>query len=350
MRKKLRKVYFGVALGSTAAILLTGCGGAPEPTNGASESYAKSMEDACTAAAAEGQLNYWSASDPEQFAAEVKPFEDAYPDIKVNFTTLRPDEVTQRVVVEAQTGRALSVDATTSDLPSAAPLFDQGLIADVDYKMLGISDDLIAETEGVQTFRVFRDPLGIAYNPESTPESQLPRTWDELASEKWKGKVMIDPRGVYVAGVSAVWGEEKTIDWVDRFIEVADPVVLRGATASLQKVATGEVELSTSATTSAVREQQAAGATVEITYLDIVTVEDKSGMIFNGSENPNAAACFMAWWGSPEGQAMQLEVEYKSNDTVPENLPESAEFAVNTSPESHEAEIRVAQHISDRLG
>src|SRR5690606_25067049 len=171
-------MVLGLMVASAAAISLVGCGGSDAPAE-SSGPYTKSLEEACAAGAEEGQVDSWSASDPEQFAAEVKPFQDAYPDIKVNFTSLRPDEVTQRIITESQTGQGISADATTADLPSAEPLLQQGLIGDVDYAKLGIAENLIADGgNGVDIFRVFRDPLGIAYNPEKTPVESLPKTWD----------------------------------------------------------------------------------------------------------------------------------------------------------------------------
>jgi ABC-type glycerol-3-phosphate transport system substrate-binding protein len=156
------------ALGGTTcvALLVAGCSGAgASNSSGASTRLSATATEACTAAEAEGTLNYWSASDPEQFAKEVTPFQAAHPKIKVVFTSLRPEEVTQRVVTEAQAGQKSSVDATTTDLPSAVPLLDQKLIRDVDYQKLGITSPLIIKTGGVETFRVFRDPLGIVQHP-----------------------------------------------------------------------------------------------------------------------------------------------------------------------------------------
>jgi iron(III) transport system substrate-binding protein len=333
--------------------LSAGCG-STGATSTAAESGSKRLsvtaDAACAAADKEGALNYWSASDPEQFAAEVAPFQAKHPKIKVNFTSLRPEQVAQRVVTEVQSRQPLSVDATTTDLPSATPLLDQKLIRDVDYTQLGIAKNLITTTGGVETFRVFRDPLGIGYNTRTLQKADLPPTWDSLVDAKWKNKIVVDPRGIYVAGISSAWGAAKTLDWFNRFRQTADPLVVQGATASLQKVASQEALMTTSATTSAVREQQAGGAPLDIHYLDVVTSEDKYGMVLKQAQHPNAAACFMSWWGGPEGQAQQLKVEFKSNTDAPEGLPPTSKLAYSKTPQDDAASTKVAGEISSILG
>jgi iron(III) transport system substrate-binding protein len=347
-RRRLVYALYGT---TSVALLVAGCSnaGASNPS-GASTRLSVTAAEACTAAEAEGTLNYWSASDPEQFTKEVAPFQAAHPKIKVSFTSLRPEEVTQRVVTEAQAGQKSSVDATTTDLSSAAPLLDQKLIRDVDYQKLGIASNLMMKTGSVDTFRVFRDPLGIGYNTRTVQKSELPLTWDSLADAKWKKKVIVDPRGVYVSGISGEWGEAKTLDWFKKFHDTAQPLVVQGATASLQKVTSGEALLTTSATTSAVREQQANGAPLAIQYLDVVAAEDKYGMVLEKAQHPNAAACFMSWWGGPEGQAEQLKVEFKSNTDSPAGLPATSKLAVITTAEGHAVQTKVAGEIGTILG
>jgi iron(III) transport system substrate-binding protein len=346
-----RRLLYALSGTTCVTLLVAGCSGAgASNSSGASTRLSATAAEACKAGEAEGTLNYWSASDPEQFAKEVAPFEAEHPKIKVVFTSLRPEQVTQRVVTEAQAGQKSSVDATTTDLPSAAPLLDQKLIRDVDYQKLGIASHLITNTAGVESFRVFRDPLGIGYNTRAVQKSDLPLTWDSLADAKWKKKVIVDPRGIYISGIAGVWGEAKTLDWFKKFNSTATPLVVQGATASLQKVTSGEAMLTTSATTSAVREQQANGAPLGIEYLDVVTAEDKYGMVLAKAQHPNAAACFMSWWGGPEGQAQQLKVEFKSNTDSPAGLPATSKLSVSTTTEADAVQTKVAGEIGTILG
>jgi iron(III) transport system substrate-binding protein len=304
---------------------------------------------ACEAGNKEGSVNYLSRTDPEVFAKEVASFEKAHPGIKVKYTSMKPADLTQRVVTEVQARHALSVDATTTDLASADPLFAQKLVRDVDYQKLGIPQNLILNHGGTETFRVFRDALGVAYNPKLSQESSLPRTWDELVDPKWNNKVIVDPRGIYLGVLAAAWGEPKTMTWFNKFSETDKPLVINGTTDSIAKVVSGEALLTTSATASAVIEQQKAGAPVAIHYLDVVSAQDKYGVILKGAQHPNAAACFLSWWGGAEGQAQQLKYEYKSNTDVPSGVPSTSKQAFVVKPADQAVVTKATEEISKIL-
>jgi iron(III) transport system substrate-binding protein len=334
---------------ASTALLITGCGSGSGAATSSTDRLSLTAQAACEAGNKEGSVNYVSRTDPEVFAKEVAPFEKAHPQIKIKYTSTKPTDVTQRVVIEVQARHPLSVDATTTDLASAAPLFDQKLVRDVDYQTLGISQNLILNHNGVTTFRVFRDALGLAYNPKLSQESSLPRTWDELVDPKWTNKVVVDPRGIYLGVLAAAWDEPKTMTWFNKFMQSDKPLVINGTTDSIAKVVSGEALLTTSATASAVVEQQKAGAPVAIHYLDVVSSQDKYGVLLKGAQHPNAAACFLSWWGSAEGQAQQLKYEYKANTDVPGGVPSTAKFAFVVKPADQAVVTKTTEEISKIL-
>ena len=323
----------GLAVVLAAPLILAACSSStPTSTSSSTAALSVTSSAACTAGAKEGTVNYWSKTDPGDFAKEIAPFEKANPKITVKYTSLDPTAATQRIITEVQAGHAIGADAMTSDLASAEPLLKQNLVRDVDYAKLGIGSNLVQTTDGVRVFRVFRDLIGVAYNPKITPKSSLPKTWDALISPTWSGKVIVDPRGVYLGGLAGAWGQTKTMDWFNKFYSADKPIVVQGATASLQQVISGQALLSTSAAASAVLEQQKSGAPVAITYLDAVSSQDKYGILMKGAQHPNAAACFLSWWGSEEGQAQQLAIEYKANTDVPSTVPKGAKLGFVTKP------------------
>ncbi|GFG50090.1 hypothetical protein MAGR_15310 [Mycolicibacterium agri] len=316
---------------------------------GAAQSYDKTTKEACDAGAAEGELNYWSATDPGDFAKEIAPFQKAYPEIKVNFTSIRPTDATQKIITEIQAGHQLDVDATSTDLPSAQPLFDRGAVVSVDWSKLDIPENLQLDYNGVKIYRTLRDFIGIGYNPDQTPAAEVPSAWDELVDPKFSGQIIVDPRGVYLTGLAVAWGEDKTLNWVKDLKETSKPIVLQGATDSIQKVVSGEAKITTSATTSAINAVKQTGAPIEITYLDVVPSQDKYGVILSGAQHPNAAACFLSWFGGPEGQAQQLAVEYKGNSDKPANLPPNVQLSVADRPDQQEIFTSVGAEISEVL-
>lgn len=342
-----------VACGLTAAALVmatAACSGQHKTaaSSDTSAKFSKSTQAACDAAANEdgGTLNYWTSTDPDVFQKEIAPFNQQYPNIKIKYTSLRPSDMVQRIISEVQAHHTLDVDAVAGDLPSFAPLFDQNLIQQVDWTALGIPADLQFTLKGVPTIRTYREVLGLGYNTKLVNASQLPSTWDELVDSKWSGKVIVDPRGVYLSGLGLALGQDQAVTFFKNLLKTDKPQIVKGATASLQKVVSGEAQLTTSSHDSEVAEQQSAGAPVAIKYLDIVPTQDWYAQIMKGSKHQDAAACFFSWWVGSAGAAQQLKYEFKSNATTPQGLPAGAKLAPINDPDQANLATAVADQFA----
>jgi iron(III) transport system substrate-binding protein len=132
-------------------------------------------------------------------------------------------------------------------------------------------------------------------------------------------------------------------------VATSKPIVTQGATDSIQKVVSGEAKITTSATTSAINAAKHTGAPIEIAYLDVVPSQDKYSVLLSGAQHPNAAACFLSWFGGPEGQAQQLAIEYKGNSDKPDNLAANAKLSVADQPDQQAIFNTVGADISEAL-
>jgi len=338
----------GSAAATTSAAPAGTGSAAPSASSGGASA---GLAAACTAAESEGQLNFRDTTDPDVFAKEVAGFEQKYPKIKVNFGSQRPQDSVQSVVAEVQAGHALDVDAISIDFPSAGPLIQQNLIATVDWPSLGVPESDVLTDQTAQFVRTQRTILGLGYNTTKLKASDLPDTWDQLIDSKWAGKIIVDPRGEYLSGLGIAWGEQKALDWYTNFMKTDKPMVVKGATASLQKVISGEAELTTSSHDAEILEQQAKGAPVDIKYLDVVPTQDHYAIILKGAQHPNAAKCFLGWWISPDGgQAAQLKYEFKGNETEPKGVPATAKLGAINSPDDAALQTKVASEFSKLTG
>jgi iron(III) transport system substrate-binding protein len=224
------------------------------------------------------------------------------------------------------------------------PLLDDGVITnDVDWAALGVPEDVIHETNIV---RIHRIALGLGYNTDNLSAEELPATWEELIDEKWAGRVIVDPRGRPFDSISLAegWGPDKTLDYVQRLKDIVQPLVIEGGTAGLVAVAGGEADITTGGRSAETLEQQAEGAPLEIHYLDVVSTIDNYNAVLTEAAHPNAARCFVGWFAT-EGQELYNEVEFKTNEAVPEAAPEGAEVVVIESPEDAEAVGEIGQEI-----
>jgi iron(III) transport system substrate-binding protein len=302
----------------------------------------------CNAAKSEKTLNIRDSTDTDVFAKEIAPFQKLYPWIKVNFTSQKPQDDVPVIVSEVQAHHTLDTDAVKMDIPGATPLLTQHLlVSGIDWASLGVPATQIAAPDGVSTPRTERLTLGLSYNTQKFKPSDLPNTWDELINAKWAHQVIVDPRAEQLGGLAASWGMAKTVDWYKKFLATDKPVVVAGATASLQKVISGEIDLSTSGHDAEVAEQKASGAPIGLKYLDVAPVQDNYGFVLANAPHPNAAKCFIAWYANPNGGGIeQAKYEYKANQTTPTGLPSTTKLAAPTDPKTLELVANTADALA----
>lgn len=354
-RPHSRRRLLGVVLSSALSVsILTACGsssgggsgGGSSVAGGGSGTLAVSASQACTKAKQEkGDLNYVASTDEGVFAKEIAPFEQKYPYIKVKYTNLRSNDATQRLLVEQQAHHSLDFDAMAGEISGFDPLFQAGLVRTVDWAKLGLPQSLVLAHGGANLIRNYRLFLGIGYNTKLVKPSELPTTWQGLINPRWRGKVIVDPRGQYLGGLALAWGKAKTDAWFKQFMARDKPLIIQGATTSGEKVIAGEALLTTSAADANIRESQAAGAPIAIKYLDVVPTSDYYTLIMNTTPRPNKAACFLSWMIGPQGAKQKEKYEFQFNDDKPSSLPGGAQLVLADTP----AKIKLQADESDAL-
>ncbi len=84
----------------------------------------------------------------------------------------------------------------------------------------------------------------LAYNTNLVKEEDLPKTLEELADPKWKGKLGWAPSNAsfqaHVSALRTLWGEEKTEEWLKAMIEDKPTAYPKNAT-QVSAVGNGEI-------------------------------------------------------------------------------------------------------------
>jgi iron(III) transport system substrate-binding protein len=329
-----------VALLAAAALTMsTACsdpetrdaGGSSAAASPAGAAVTGSMADVCKAAAQEGQLVSWNSEDPEAYEKIFEEFAKSYPGIKLTSVEVRPDDLVQKLVTESAAGHPSGVDAISITMDKAGPLLDDKLIdSGIDYAKMGVDPKYIADGNVVRTERI---AIGLAYNTDEVQESDLPNTWDDLVNPKWEGKVVVDPRGDPLQLLAVAWGQDKTLDFINKLRATVKPQVIQGVTASLLTVASGENKISTNGRSAETAEQQSKGAPVKIKYLDIIPAADYYTAVPTGAPHPNAGACWAAWLNSDAGRKAKAQYAFKGNVDLP--------------PEAGNGKLSVIQNAQD---
>jgi ABC-type Fe3+ transport system substrate-binding protein len=223
------------------------------------------------------------------------------------------------------------------------PVLERDLInQDIDWTALGAADDI--QNSGM--VRIYRVAGGLGFNTDTHTAEDLPNTWEELVDAQWAGTVIVDPRGRPFDQLALSWGEETTVDYVNRLKSTVNPVVIEGGTAGMVAVASGEYQITTGARSAETLEQQDEGAPIDIKYLDIVPTLDAYHAVLTGAKHPNAAACWVGWVATA-GKQIHDESEFKSNETVPSSAPSEAEILAIDTPEKAEEVGRMSDIIGE---
>lgn len=288
-------------------------------------------------------MQFWAPFAEENFVEILAVFNARYPDVEVALTPLRPEDSLQRIATEAAAGSAPDVDALSGNIDVFAELNRRGLVDEAyDWAALGVPAELI--DEATNHVRVYRVPLGIAYNMSLTNAATLPNTWEDLLDPEWAGQIITDPRGIPFNQLAMEWGAERTVDFVTRF-KANSPVIIRGGTAGMLAVVGGEAKMTTGGRSDSERELQRDGAPIAMKYLDVIPTVDFYNFIMEASPRKNAAACFIGWFVSEEGQETQRRIEFKTNETVPSDAPAGATFVAIDSAEDADLVRSVGEQL-----
>lgn len=297
-------------------------------------------DEVCEAGRAEGKVVYWSNfANPDPI---FEAFNAEYPEIEVELLSRHPDEHVQAALTEHTAGRQLTADLMYAELNVMNDLIPLGIIDEAtDWPALGVPAALIPEPANV--VRLYRVAGGLVYNTDNHTADDLPDTWEELIDPKWDSQIVVDPRGRPFDQLSLVWGHDQTIDYVNRLNDL-NPIVIEGGTAGMVAVSSGQAAITTGGRSAETFEQQAAGAPLEIKYLDVITSLDTYNVMFAQPQHPNAAKCLVAWLAT-DGQAAHDEAEFKSNQDVPPGAPEGAEPISVDTPEQTEQVDAIGEEI-----
>ena len=355
MRHKRGLKPFAIAL-VVMALVAASCGdsddetttAAPDTTAGATTAApaATGLDAVCEMGAAEGGFTYWATIEVDNFARIIEPFETRYPDVNIDFLSIREEDGAAQILTEVSAGAQPTPDMVYGSQDGLTPLLSRDLIdASFDWSQAGIGDDLLLQPENM--VRIFQVAFGLAYNTNLGSPEDLPQTWEELVDSKWAGNVVTDPRGNPFHLLLTEWSEEEVLDYATRFAAESEPILIRGGTAGMTEVLSGGALMTTSGRADSNLELQADGAPIDMHYLDIVPVRVLYNGLVTGADNPMAAACFAGWLATDEGKASFESVEFKSNEDPPVGVPEGAILAKVTSPEQAQAINDIQQRIQE---
>lgn len=260
----------------------------------------------------EGELNIYTSAQTDDMGALAKAFEAKY-GIKVNIWRASSEKVLQRAVQEARANRA-AMDVAETNGPELESMHREKVLQAVKSPYL---KDLIEQAirphgEWVGTrLNVFVQ----AYNTNAVKKEEVPKTWEDLANPKWKGKLGIEQEDAdWLAGQYAEMGEAKASKVFRDIVSTNGISVRKGHTLLTQLVASGEIPLALTVYNYKAQQLKEKGAPIDWFHIGPAIARPNGIGVAKNAPHPHAAVLFFDFEISEEGQKILA-----GRDFVPTN-------------------------------
>lgn len=254
-----------------------------------------------------GTLTFYTSLASEDEEEITSAFEDAY-DIEVSVYRASDEAVAQRLAQEHDASFH-GADVVETDGTMLTILNSQSILAPFEPRararlVAGSSQD------GWTADRI--NTFVLAWNTDRVTAEERPRSWEELAEPRWRGKIGLESGDFdWYKGLRDYWIEGgRTEGEADRLFEAIarNAVVVTGHSLALQLLASGEVDVLPSAFRNQAESTAEDGAPVAWRP-PVEPVFTRAGgvAVVRGAEHPAAAVLFCEWL-LDEGQKVVVAV------------------------------------------
>ena len=298
---KLRAFVAAVIVVGLVSLFFSGAGYAQDKGQGSSEGITQLYN----AAKKEGRVVIWGPTDAIVYQRMQEALDKQYPGIKIESFESIPEPLVQRIIAESQAGKPAAVDVIQSgSLRALRPLIDRDMLAPYPgwEKVFGL-DAVYANQRFVGGYNL---TLPIAYNTKTVSAQEAPKTWEDLADPKWKGrKIIIEARLVPFAMLGTEWGKSKAIELTKKILSQQQPLIVQGGTTVANALAGGQVSIAVGTYAFTIEGLKKQGAAVDWVAVSPLPVLTSAEGVLKTAAHPNAGRFFAGWMGTPEGQKIR---------------------------------------------
>ena len=252
-------------------------------------------------AQAEGELAYYGTLPIDEFLPLARVFNARYRSMALQHYFSPRDGILSRTLTEARAGRH-AVDVIQVDLSYGYQLLNANLVHP--YPIAGMSRfyDGTYDPSG-SWHSMYHLTTALIYNSNAIKPEQAPKSYEDLLTPGWKGKMLFDPEAGYIlAAMEEVWGREKAVAYLTKLAN-QDLSYRRGGTLTTQVVTSGEYPIGIAIngeTSAAIREK---GAPLGFKVLSPTIVKPEGLFLAKNAPHPHAALLFAEWVLSEEAQS-----------------------------------------------
>jgi iron(III) transport system substrate-binding protein len=153
--------------------------------------HAQSIDDTYKQALKEGgALNIYGTLTPDTAEKTLPLFEKRFPGIKTVNTGASSDKIVARAISEARGGRTIG-DVFHMNLENVMQVHEQGLVLE---KIPPEAEPFASHMKGTYWVATRLNTLVAAWNTQLVSKADEPKTYEDFAEPRWKGKLLAEPR------------------------------------------------------------------------------------------------------------------------------------------------------------
>ena len=260
----------------------------------------------------EGELNLYTSAQADDIGAVAAAYEKKY-GIRVNMWRSSSEKVLQRALAEARANRH-AMDVAETNGPEMESMHREKILQLVKSPHLAdlIAPALLPHGEWVSTrMNVFVQ----AYNTKAVRKTDLPRSWEDLADPKWKGRLGIEQEDAdWLAGMMDELGEARGTKLFRDIVAKNGISMRKGHTLLAQLVVSGEVPLALTVYNYKAEQLKRKGAPIDWFAIGTAIARPNGVGVARAAPHPHAAVLFYDFEISDEGQRILAQ-----RDFVPTN-------------------------------
>jgi len=253
-------------------------------------------------ARAEKEVTFYSSLQPPQVEPFTRVFQKRYPFIKVNGIRISGSKAVVRIQSEMTAGKHL-VDVINVSGEEATALKKVGTLDPYFSPQRDFYPPSAKDKDGYLTALSFITMV-LGYNSNMVKRADAPKTYEDLLLPKWKGQMFLDNEAYdWFAVLLKHFGRDKGLQFM-RALAKQDLAMMRGRTAQAQLLVAGERPIGIVQSGNTMLDYKARGAPVDMSILDPYLALSNSIMLAKHAVHPHAAALFIDWALSEEGQSV----------------------------------------------
>ncbi|MFQ5852279.1 MAG: ABC transporter substrate-binding protein [Candidatus Binatia bacterium] len=250
----------------------------------------------------EGAVTIYTSMRQDQSTPFTKVFNKRFPFLKVNAFRTAASRQVAKVQAEFNAGRH-EVDVMNNNPAGAYTVRGFGVLDPYPSPERKSFPASYKDKKGYFT-PIYVIPVVLGYNPTLVKPEEVPRRYEDLLAPKWKGKMSLDTDDFeWFIALLQHFGREKGLQFM-KSLARQRLSMRRGRTLQTQLLMAGEQRIAIALHAHTVLDFKEKGAPIDWTILDPYFAKPNSIMLAKNAPHPHAAALFIDWALSKEGQTM----------------------------------------------